>query len=254
MSGIGELAYGDAVPLYHQIFLALRDEILTGVRAEGTVLPTEHELSEIYRVSRITARRALDELASHRLVERRRRTGTRVVYRGSAAPIEANLEQAVEALLAFGRDTQVRVMAVDLVPASTEVATALKLEKGDEVVRAVRLRLLDGEPVGEVVSHVPAAVAQGRIDKAALEAKPILALIRDLGVQIGGGRQTISALSADPALATDLTIEPRAAVLRVERVVTDKGGAPVLRTVASYRADRYRISLDLHPGLQGDLS
>ncbi|MDF7775546.1 GntR family transcriptional regulator [Sphingomonas sp. AOB5] len=254
MNGIGELARGDAVPLYHQIFLALRDEILTGARAEGTILPTEHELAALYDVSRITARRALDELAEHALVERRRRIGTRVTYRGATAPIEANLEQAVEALLAFGRDTQVRVISVEQVPADAEVASVLGIGEGDEVVRAVRLRMLDGEPVGEVVSHIPAVVAQGRIDRAVLEAKPILAVMRDLGCRIAGGRQTISALSADPVLATSLTIEPRAAVLRIERVVTGEGGMPILRTVASYRADRYRLSFDLHSGLAGQAS
>lgn len=245
----GALARGDAVPLYHQIFLSLRDEILAGTRAAGSMLPTEHKLAERYGVSRITARRALDELAEHGLVERRRKTGTRVIYRCASPPIEANLEHAVETLLAFGRDTQVQVVSVEQIVADAEVAHALRLAPGDAAVRAVRLRLLDGEPLGEVVSHVPASVAGGRIDRAALEAKPILAVISDLGHRISGGWQTISAHSADPALATALAIEPRAAVLRIERVVTAGDDAPVLRTVATYRADRYRISVDLHTGV-----
>jgi len=41
--------------------------------------------------------------------------------------------------------------------------------------------------------------------------------------------------------------------LRIERIVTGDGGAPILRTVASYRADRYRITLDLHSGAHPDL-
>ena len=239
------LARGDAVPLYHQIFLALRDEILSGARAENALLPTEHELAALYDVSRITARRALDELAENGLVERRRRTGTRVVFRGAAAPIEANLDQAVDALVAFGRDTQVRVLSVGEEPASADVAAALGIAAGDLVFGAVRLRLLDGDPLGQVVSHVPAAIARGRIDEAALASSPLLAIVRGLGHRIVSGRQTISALSADPALAEALAIEPRAAVLRIERVMTGGEGAPILRTVASYRADRYRIGLDL---------
>lgn len=254
MTSIGELARGDAVPLYHQIFLTLRDEILNGTRAEGSSLPTEHELATRYDVSRITARRALDELADHGLVERRRRIGTRVIYRGASAPIEANLEQAMETLLAFGRDTKVLVLSVEQVRAAEDVASALKIDEGADVVEALRLRLLDGEPVGHVISHVPTCVALGRIDRAALENKPILAVIRDLGFRIAGGRQVISALSADPALATALQIEPRAAVIRIERVIVDEDGAPLLRTVASYRADRYRISLDLHSGMSGALT
>lgn len=239
------LARQDAIPLYHQIFLALRDEILSGRRPYGSSLPTEHQLAEIFGVSRITARRALDELAQNEFVERRRRTGTRVVYKSAMKPISANLEQTVEALLAFTKDTRVKVLSVKEVAADEDAAQALRLATGAPVVRAVRLRILDGEPLGEIVSHIPATVARGMIDKAALQSNPILSVIRDLGHQIIGGWQTVSALSADPVLASTLEIEPRAAVLQVERVVTGEGEAPLLHTVARYRADRYRLSLDL---------
>jgi GntR family transcriptional regulator len=221
----------DAIPLYHQIFLALRDEILGGRRPQGSLLPTEHQLAEMYSVSRITARRALDELAQNDFVERKRRTGTRVIYKS--------------ALLAFTKDTRVKVISVKEVQADAEAAQALGLATGGPVVRAVRLRILDGEPLGEIISHIPATVARGMIDKAALQSKPILSVIQDLGHKIVGGWQNVSALSADPALAATLEIEPRAAILQVERVVTGEGGAPLLHTVASYRADRYRLSLDL---------
>lgn len=235
----------DAIPLYHQLFLALRDEILSGKRPDGSLLPTEHQLAGLFGVSRITARRALDELAQHDFVERRRRTGTRVIYKSAMKPISANLEQTVEALLAFGQDTRVRVLSVHEVSADADAANALRLATDAPVVRAIRLRTLDGEPLGEIVSHIPATVARGKIDKAALQSKPILSVIRDLGHQIVGGWQTVSALSADPNLAATLEIEPRAAILQVERVVTGEGDAPLLHTVARYRADRYRLRLDL---------
>lgn len=239
------LARNDAIPLYHQLFLTLRDEIFSGKRSTGSAVPTEYQLAEMFGVSRITARRALDELAKHGLVERRRRTGTRVIFQPAMKPIEANLEQTVEALLAFGRDTQVRVLAVEETAATAEVAQVLGLTEGALVVRAVRLRTLDGEPLGQIVSHIPSTVARGQIDRAVLQSKPLLSVISELGHQIVGGHQSVSALSADPALAASLEIEPRAAILQVERVVTGEDNASLLHTVASYRADRYRISLDL---------
>ena len=89
-------------------------------------MPTEQRLCEQHEVSRITARRALEELAQHGLVERRRRIGTRVVYRASTKPIEANIDQAVESLLAFGRDTKVRVLRIKTIPATDEVRPAAR--------------------------------------------------------------------------------------------------------------------------------
>lgn len=238
------------MPLYHQIFLGLRDQIVSGSVPSGAVLPTEHELAADYGVSRITARRALDELAQHGLVERRRRTGTRVTFEAPAAPIEANLEQAVESLLAFGRNTGVRVVELVEQPASDAVATALALAPGAAVTRAVRIRTLDGEPLGQVVSHVSVALGLA-VTRERLTDTPMLALLREAGLTIGGGRQTISALAADPALAAALEIEPRTPLLRIDRVVSDGGGQPLLATVAHYRADRYRLTVDLQGAAAG---
>ena len=59
-------------PLYHQMFTLLRDRILSGEIPRGSRIPTEFDLAESFGVSRITAKRALDELAAEGLVERRR--------------------------------------------------------------------------------------------------------------------------------------------------------------------------------------
>ncbi len=242
------LARSDAIPLYHQLYLSLRDEIYSGKRTLGSLLPTEHQLSEMFGVSRITARRALDELASQGLVARRRRIGTTVVFEAAMKPIEASLEHTVEALLAFGKGTVVEVLELGEVSASVEVAETLMLAPGAPVLRAVRLRKQNNETLGEIISHIPVTVARGKIDREALETRPLLSVVTDLGHKIVGGRQTVSALSADPTLASVLEIEPRAAILRVSRVVTGEGDAPLLHTIASYRADRYRMSMDLRGG------
>src|SRR5579871_3761824 len=75
MGSDAQIQRNDAIPLYHQIYLALRDQIYSGALGYGARAPTEHELAEQFGVSRITARRSLKELADNDLVERRRRTG-----------------------------------------------------------------------------------------------------------------------------------------------------------------------------------
>jgi GntR family transcriptional regulator len=243
-AGIGR---DDAIPLYHQIFLGLRDEILSGRRPFGAAVPTEHELIAHYGVSRITARRALDELAAHALVERRRRVGTRVIFKAPATPIEANIDQAIESLIAFGRDTQVRVISLDEQPADVAVAAQLGLAEGATTVRALRIRYLNQTPLGAVESYVPAHFA-GALTRERLTAAPLLEIVRAAGHTIGGGTQTISAIAADPSLAALLETDPRAPIIQIERVVHNRGGTPLLFTIARYRGDRYRLVLDLQGG------
>src|SRR5215204_460928 len=115
------------VPLYHQIFLLLRDEIISGQRPFGTLVPTEQELSRIYGVSRITTRRALDELAQNHLVARKRRVGTRVIFQPPSPPIEASIEHAVESLLTLGRSTKVKLIEMSEEEAEPPITDALKL-------------------------------------------------------------------------------------------------------------------------------
>lgn len=234
-----------AIPLYHQIYLTLRDEITRGERAFESAMPTEMQLSARYNVSRITARRALDELASGGYVERRRRTGTRVTYRRPDQQIEGNIDQAVESLIAFGQNTAVKVVEVAEEPASSAVAEKLKISEGEKVIRAVRLRSLKGEPLGLIISHLPANLGiDAHPDR--LTQSPVLALLQEAGVTIGGAIQMIEAIVADPDLASALSIEPRSAVLHIERQVEDPSGRVVLITSAYYRADRYRITIDMH--------
>lgn len=235
----------NAVPLYHQIFLMLRDEIIAGARGFGATIPTEQELASHHSVSRITARRALIELAKQGFVERRQRTGTRVIHRAPTRPIEANIDQAVESLLAFGRDTTVRVIELSTCDAEANVAQSLRISDGDPVVRAIRVRSLNGEPLGEVISYVPASLGLS-VTQDDLTRAPLLALLRDHGHAIGGGAQTISGGVAGGHLSALLGIDLRAPILRIERTVFDQGGSPLLFTIACYRADRYRITIDLY--------
>jgi GntR family transcriptional regulator len=234
-----------AVPLYHQIFLLLRDEIISGQRPHGSLVPTEQDLSKTYGVSRITTRRALDELAQNRLVERKRRVGTRVIYEPASPPIEASIEQALESLLTLGRTTKVKLIEYSNEVGEASVLNMLHLEPNEHVIRAVRVRWLENKPLGCVVSYMPAKLGLD-FSRAELEAHPMIKLLERTNLKIGTATQTISATSADAALASMLDVEIRAPILRIGRVLFSAGGEPLLYTMAQYRADRYQIRLDLH--------
>ena len=57
-----------STPLYHQLYLILRDKIASGEYAPGTRIPTENELIKTYGVSRITVRNAINQLANERML------------------------------------------------------------------------------------------------------------------------------------------------------------------------------------------
>lgn len=61
---------------YDRIFADLRAKIWSGYYPANQQLPSENELAQTYQVSRITSKRALQELAANGLVQRRQGSGT----------------------------------------------------------------------------------------------------------------------------------------------------------------------------------
>ncbi len=66
-------------PLYKKIFDDLQTKIKEGAYKAGDLLPTENELCSLYRVSRITAMRALNELKAQGLIARKKKKGSIVL-------------------------------------------------------------------------------------------------------------------------------------------------------------------------------
>ncbi|MFN7189828.1 MAG: GntR family transcriptional regulator, partial [Rhodospirillales bacterium] len=126
-------------PLYHQIYLILREQIAAGAFEGAARMPTEAQISADFSVSRITAKRALDELAAEGLVVRRRGRGTQLVGQVAGAPVEANISGLIENLLAVGLETKVDILEFGYGAAPEMVAKSLRLAVGSEVQRAVRV-------------------------------------------------------------------------------------------------------------------
>ena len=88
---IGQILKSSPTPLYHQLFSLFTARILDDTLALGLRLPTEKQLADLLKVSRITAKRAMDDLAAEGLLERRRGRGTHAIFQYSPNPVQAPL-------------------------------------------------------------------------------------------------------------------------------------------------------------------
>jgi GntR family transcriptional regulator len=236
------------MPLYHRLYVILRDRIAGGTYPGGSVLPSEFELTEAFSVSRITAKRALDELATEGLVERVRGRGTTDTDRAAslrdARPITASIDGLRENLTAIGRETSVEVLEFGYVPAPDFVRAQLELEPNAKAQRAVRVRSLDGEPLSQSTTYVPERIGRAYAAKD-LASTPIIELIERAGVVVGAAEQSISATLADSLVASRLKVRVGAPLLLMKRCVKDTSGKPAQYIEILYRPDRfeYRMSL-----------
>lgn len=235
------------LPKYHQIYLVLREQLAEGRFATG--LPGEVMLAGQYGVARVTVRKALERLELEGAIERSPGRGTmpRAGHgRSAAAPgarSRAQLSGLLENIVTMGLATKVKVLGCGLIAAPADVAQALQLASGAPVQKALRLRSTREGPLSLITTHVPQALA--RFGRRELARKPILILLEESGVRIGGATQTLSAKLADASSAAALGIDVGSALLAVTRLIHDQRGRPVQWLHGLYRPDRYEYQMAL---------
>lgn len=246
MNGMGLAAHLNAslvdpnlpTPLYHQVYVLLRDTIQRGEVAAGDVLPGELDLARLFKVSRITAKRALNELATDRLVTRHRGRGTFVTPLAKLSVIHGSFETLVESLMLMGRGTQIQLLDFAEIVSGDAVAELLEIGPMEKVQKAVRLRMVEGGPFSYLISYVPLKMARS-YSKAELASKPLLKLLERAGAKIDKVAQWITAVAADPTIASALEVASGSPLLKIERVVRDSAGVPFELLYGYYRPDRF---------------
>lgn len=237
------------MPKYHQVYLVLREQLSEGKFSQG--LPAEVALMQQFGVARVTVRRALEQLAAEGMISREPGRGTRALTPGSPTTghlndgrQQAKLTGLLENLVSMGLKTTVRVLDVDILMASSSVASALELKVGDPVQKAVRVRSTTDGPLSHITTYVPASIAR-TFGRSELALKPILVLLEESGVKVGRAHQTISARLADAQVAKNLEVSVGSALLAVHRLIYDDQDRPIQWLHGLYRPDRYEYQMEL---------
>lgn len=232
-------------PLYHQIYTLLREKICRGDIAAGATLPGEQEMARQLNVSRITVKRSLNELAADNLVTRHRGRGT-IVASGIAIPVvRASFDNLIESLRLMGLETQIELIDVGKVVADAALATILRVRQGAPLQRAIRRRMLNDEPFAYLVSFVPAEIAARYTNKDLAET-PLLTLLERAGNPGVEAEQWITAVGAGPKVAAALDVAEGSPVLRIDRVMTGRGGDVVQLMQSYYVSDRFQYHVRTH--------
>lgn len=240
-----KVSANQVVPLYHQIYLILRQNLLDG-RYDSQPLPSEMELTEQYKVSRVTIRRAMQDLVNEGLIARGRGKGTFANRPLTAEPTKDahDADGLLGDMMKMPTDCVVSVLDVALVTASTEVCEALKLAEGATVQKATRMRTVGNLPIAHLTTFVPERFSRG-FGRRELEQKASLRLLEENGIEVASASQTISAKLADANVARHLNVQVGAPLLYVLRVTYDKSGLPVQLLRGYYRPDRFEYRMQL---------
>jgi GntR family transcriptional regulator len=204
------------VPLYHQLYMLLKNSILDGTLINDVQMPTEQKLVETFDVSRITAKRAMDELASEKLIARHRGKGSHVTYQYEPKPVKAPLIGMLENLVEMGMHSIVKVISIETVTPPNDIALKLNFVEGQTVKKVTRVRSNEeGAPYAFYISWT-LGVTDG-FTKENLESTPRLNIIRENGIQLTKVEQTLGARNASMRVAQELRLKKGDALLSIIR-------------------------------------
>jgi GntR family transcriptional regulator len=234
------MAVAQDSPLYSRVETVLASEINAGALKVGDQLPTEDTLIARFEVSRITVRRAIQNLVSRGLVEIHRGKGTFV----AAPKITQELTELsgfVEDMHALGRKPTARVLGREIVTADATVARQLALTKGERVVRIRRVRLADGVPISFDETYLPLEIGQ-KIITNNLKVEPIFSLLeRKYDVRLIEAEYKLEAVAAETEVAAALRVKQGSPIFRIERTSYSTGNRPVDYEKLYYRGDLVRF-------------
>lgn len=234
------------VPLYHRLESRLRKLVDSKSLAAGEALPPEGRLEQIYGVSRITVRRAVEQLSRDGLLIARQGVGT-FVSDGPRFDVPCLVSFTTAALKRGDRPSS-RLLEFREVTDVEPATGALGLAAGEPMFLLQRLRLLNGQRVFLSSAHLPVKEFPGLGADAVGEEGPeqsLYHLVERFGVLLSEGEEATCAVRATRQVADLFDLEPGAPVVQKACVLRDRRGVPVLYEEAVWGvAERTHVRLE----------
>lgn len=231
-------------PAYLQLRDQLSRAIDVGDLPAGSALPSERALAVGLGLSRMTVRRAFEELVSAGVVEQRQGSGTFV----RAQP----LEQVIDRVLGFTDEARglgftpgSRLLTSESAPVADHVAGVLGVRQGEVVLRVTRLRTADDEPLALQDAYLAPHLGELSLELLSSTGSLYRTLEEQFGLRPSRARQTIAARLPTERECRVLGIGKDVPVLSLERTTYDRDGTAFEYVRSAYRGDIYRMALDL---------
>lgn len=229
-------------PRYLQIKNKILHQIHTGELKSEDRIPSEHQLSKQFHVSRLTVQRALRELVSHGLLRRVQGSGTFVTnFTHRFSLIE--VRDVVEEIRRLGGEPTTEVLLHRRLTPHEDIQKLLEIEPETEVFHVALVQSMDDEPVAyeerfAVVDVYPDFLEQDFSKRSVFNYLASRSVLEDV-------ENVVSAVLADKRMATMLEIDPTEACLRVRRRNWYKGQCVTLTRITyagagQVLASRYR--------------
>jgi len=231
--------YNVGEPLYVQVSSQIRLEILKGIYKHA--LPGERQLVQIYNVSRITIRQAIDELVKEGILFKVHGKGTFICPERADHPL-ASLRGVIEELSESGVEYETKVDSIRQTVPGKRITLALQLEPETKVWEICRIIYTESLPY--LINYTYLNIHDEEEFKKLDFQSNLYQQLELLGRAVKCGEMWISAEAANESDSQKLGISPLSPVLVAESLTMDANGTPVDYCIARYRPDRYKYHIN----------
>lgn len=245
VEGEADVTKSSSAPLYQQIHDDLLAEIRSGVLSEGSKIPSESELSKRYLVSRITVRRAVEDLCSEGCLIKRQGLGTFVASERVQQKLSTSMTpQSFTAICRKdGRVAGARLVSRTIEVVQPEDQGFFGMSGKGLVVHTCRVRTADGVPIFLENIYLPFDDSRRIMDER-LDDRSLFDVLDELGrLPASYEGQTIEAVAATSAQASLLAVGVGDPLLYTTMRAHDAGGAPACIGRHYYVGARYKVNL-----------
>lgn len=223
---------------YQAIVKDLQARIENEEYKAGQQLPLEKEMCTTYGVSRITIKRAVDELVKKGLVVKRRGSGTFVKTMDEQDIRDISRAGQFSGFSATFKDhdVQTKVLKFDIVHPTQEIATKLQISTEDFVYDIRRVRILDGKPLVIEYTQMPIQVIPG-LKMPSVETSIYSYIQDELHLRIQSAHRIVRALMPTEEEKKYLEIEGVLPILEISQVAFLSDGRAFEYSVAHHRGD-----------------
>lgn len=227
-------------PLYKRLTRVLRESVESHLLDPDAPVPSERDIADRLGISRVTVRKAIEEMVEEGLLVRKRGSGTFVA--GRVEKSFATLTSFTEDMAARGRSVSSKWLVRERGLVTPEESLSLSLSPGAAVFRFHRIRFADEVPMAIELSTI---VGDALPSQDAVEASLYDAL-RIQGQNPQRALQRLRAVLFTDEQAELLGVPAHSAGLQIERIGYNAAGRAVEWTRSYYRGDAYDFVAELN--------
>lgn len=240
---IGELKEDNGVPLYQLARDRLAQMIDAGEVGPDTRLPSERLLSELFGISRMTARHVYDTLEEDGLVYRRDRRGWYVARQEVQYGL-TNSVSFIENVRSKGKAAKSKVLDAAIRKPNDTVQRKLQLAKTARVYVIRRILYIDDSPTMGETLYAPASRFPGLLDFP-LEGALTPIWYEHYDVKISRSEVQLLSGRFSPTEAEELEVAEGDFGIHLSHLYFDRSGAPVGYDLQKWRTDGVVFCLNL---------